>query len=202
MNIYLIRHGEIQKDGKSHDKLELSQKGFKQADLLGQRLAKYTIEKIYSSDMVRALQTSNAINKYLNVEIVVRHNLREIDMGECTNGWDNIKERYPDFMEKFSSHVIDVPYPNGECGKDVWNRSFTVINEIINIDFNNVAIVAHGGTIRALISGLLGLGQERRFFIGAPFENCCISIIKYNKNDNRFYIHTINDYSHLEGFTD
>lgn len=25
--------------------------------------------------------------------------------------------------EKFSKHEIDVPHPNGECGKDIWERS-------------------------------------------------------------------------------
>jgi probable phosphoglycerate mutase len=198
MNVYLIRHGEKQENEKNHSALGLTPKGFKQADLLGQRLVKYNIEKIYSSDMIRAIQTADAINKYLKVEVIIKHDLREIDMGECQDGWNDMKERYPDFMEQFSSHLMDVPYPGGESGKDVWLRSINVINEIINTSLNHVAVVAHGGTIRCLISGLLGLGQEKRFFLGAPFENCSISVVKYNKNDCHFYVHTINDYAHLE----
>ena len=200
MNIYLIRHGEKEEDSKNHETLGLTQKGLKQADLLGQRLSRYRIEKIYSSDMIRAIQTSDIVNKYLNVEIIKKHELREIDMGECQNGWDEIQGKFPKFIEAFSKHEIDVPYPNGECGKDVWERSIKVIKEIVSDEYENVAVVAHGGTIRALISGLLGLGQERRFFIGAPFENCSISVVKYDKKTNKYYVHSINDYSHLEVF--
>jgi broad specificity phosphatase PhoE len=198
MNIYLIRHGEKEEDSKNIETLGLTQKGLKQADLLGQRLSRYGIEKIYSSDMVRAIQTSNKINEYLNVEIIIRNELREIDMGECQNGWDNMQERFPEFMEAFSKHEIDIPYPKGECGKDVWERSIKVINEIVSTKYENVAVVAHGGTIRALLSGFLGLGQERRFLIGAPFENCSISIVKHDKKSNRFYVHSVNDHAHLE----
>ncbi|MBZ9634115.1 histidine phosphatase family protein [Clostridium sp. FP1] len=32
--------------------------------------------------MVRAVQTSETINKYMNVDIIIRPDLREIDMGE------------------------------------------------------------------------------------------------------------------------
>jgi broad specificity phosphatase PhoE len=198
MNIYLIRHGEKEDDSKNHQTLGLTQKGLIQADLLGQRLSRYGIEKIYSSDLIRAIQTSNAINKYLNVEIIIRNELREIDMGKCQDGWDNMQERYPEFMQAFSKHEIDIPYPNGECGKDVWERSIKIINKIISDKYENNAVVAHGGTIRALLSGFLGLGQERRFTIGAPFENCSISVVKYDKKSNRFYVHTVNDYAHLE----
>lgn len=69
MNIYLIRHGEKQDDFKNYATMELTEKGFKQANLLGKRLKKYNIERIYSSDMVRAIQTSEEINNYLKVDI-------------------------------------------------------------------------------------------------------------------------------------
>jgi len=199
MNIYLIRHGEKQDDSKNYEMLELTEKGFKQANLLGKRLKKYNIERIYSSDMVRAVQTSEEINKYLNVDIKVEHELREIDMGEYTaKGLKYIQENYTDFFKEFSNHSSDVPYPNGESGGDVWKRSKNVIGDIINSGLENVVVVAHGGMIRVLISGFLGLQQERRFFFGSPLENCSITHVKYDNKNRNFYIHYFNDYSHLE----
>jgi broad specificity phosphatase PhoE len=47
MNIYLIRHGEKQDDGKNHCMLGLTPKGFKQANVLGQRLVKYNIANLH-----------------------------------------------------------------------------------------------------------------------------------------------------------
>lgn len=199
MNIYLIRHGEKQDDSKNYETMELTKKGFKQANLLGKKLKKYNIEKIYSSDMVRAIQTSEEINKYLKVDIKAEHEFREIDMGEYTGkGLKYVQKNYPDFFKEFSNHTSDVAYPNGECGGDVWKRSEKVIEDIINSGLENVAIVAHGGMIRVLISGFLELNQERRFFFGLPLENCSITLVKYDNKNKKFYIHYFNNYSHLE----
>lgn len=199
MNIYLIRHGQKQNDSKNHEKLELTEKGFKQANILGKRLKKYNIQKIYSSDMIRAIQTSKEINKYLNVDIVLCNKLREIDMGEyLEKDWKYIEENYLDFAKGFIGHVSDVPYPKGECGEDVWKRSKKVIEDIVNSGLENVAIVAHGGILRVLISGFLGLRQERRFYLGSPLENCSLTLVKYDNKSNDFYIQYFNDYSHLE----
>lgn len=199
MNIYLIRHGQKQDDSKNHEKLELTEKGFKQANLLGERLKKYNIQRIYSSDMVRAIQTSEEINKYLNVNIVLKNELREIEMGEYVEkDWEYIERNYPDFVKGFLGHLCDVAYPNGECGEDVWKRSKNVIEEIINSGLENVAVVAHGGIVRVLISEFLELRQERRFFLGSPLENCSITLVKFDNKSNNFYIQYFNDYSHLE----
>lgn len=38
--------------------------------------------------MIRAIQTAETINKYINVDIFIREELREINMGECElKGW-------------------------------------------------------------------------------------------------------------------
>lgn len=200
MNIYLIRHGEKTEDDKNHASLELTEKGFHQADLLGRRLTKYSIARIYSSDMTRAIQTAQTINQYLGVHIITNAGLREIRMGACdTMGWPYLVERYPEFMEEFSRHDADIPYPpDGECGRDVWQRAGQVIRDITMTGLDNVAVVTHGGVIRILLSGFLGLGQERRFYIGEPLMNCSISIIKYDERRQCFYVHSINDYAHLE----
>ena len=52
--------------------------------------------------MTRALQTAEVINNHLNVEIEVRSELREINMGECDiKGWDYVSSHYPDFISEF-----------------------------------------------------------------------------------------------------
>ena len=185
---------------KNHESLELTEVGFKQADLVGKRLSKYGIEKIYSSNMIRAIQTAEGINKYLGVEIITKSELREIHMGDCDiHGWRYLEENYPSFIEEFKKHKSDLRYPpNGECGDDVWQRAKDVILEITETDYESVAVVTHGGVIRALVCGLLNIDQNRRFYLGNPPENCSMSLIKYNKISKEFFIHSFNDYAHLE----
>lgn len=198
MNIYLLRHGESQTDSGDDDAQILTERGILQSSLLGKRLAKYKIDKMYSSDMVRALQTADIINQYLSVDILTRHDIREIDMGAFHRGWEYLNEFHPVFSEKFSMHAEDVSYPGGESGQDVLLRASNVLREIIESDCENIAVVTHGGVIRVLCCGILGVGQARRFFIGAPIENCSISVIKYDKKKGSFCVHTVNDHAHLE----
>ena len=57
-----------------------------------------------------------------------------------------------------------------------------------------VAIVCHGGTIRVMICGLLGLPMQKRFYIGNPPVNCAITILQ--QANEEWFLHVFNDYSH------
>lgn len=104
MNIYLIRHGQKSDDSKNCASMKLTEKGFIQANLLGKRLKKFNIERIYTSDMVRAVQTSEEINKYLKVDIFVEHELREIDMGDYTEkGVKYVQRNILSFIKSFQN---------------------------------------------------------------------------------------------------
>ena len=198
MNIYLIRHGKKTDDTKNHEKLELTGRGYKQANLLGQRLENYNIDRIYSSDMVRAVQTSQEINKFTKVDIEIDHDLREIDMGDFVGRERKyVEEKYPEFAAEFYEHTSDVPYPEGECGEEVWERSKAAFSKITSSGLENVAVVAHGGVIRAFVAGILGLSQEKRFALGLPLKNCSLTIIKYDVENDKYYLQCFNDYSHL-----
>ena len=65
MNIYLIRHGR-QNSKLCNVDVELSPEGREQADLVGKRLQTYHIDVVYSSQLIRAKETADIINKYLN----------------------------------------------------------------------------------------------------------------------------------------
>lgn len=99
MNIYLLRHGEtnINRNGKYQSVVDkdLNEFGKIQAEVLGKRLKNYNIDIIYSSDLKRVAETSKIINKYVNTEIIIKEELREINMGS----WDvlTIEDRYTNY---------------------------------------------------------------------------------------------------------
>ena len=66
MNIYLIRHGR-QNSKLCNVDVELSKEGREQAALVGKRLAKYNIDVVYSSQLIRAVETADIINEYENM---------------------------------------------------------------------------------------------------------------------------------------
>ena len=201
MNIYLLRHGQTNlnkfRKYKSAADKEINELGKKQAELLGKRLEKYNIDIIYSSDLKRAVQTSEIINKYINTDIIIKEELREIDMGQ----WDtlNMEDRFlshEEYAKEWYKHQEDLPYPGGECGTDVCIRANRVIDEIIKSNYENIAVVTSAGTLAALISSFLGLEQCKRF--NMEIENCSISILKYNRDSKMTVIKCINDSGHLE----
>jgi broad specificity phosphatase PhoE len=201
MNIYLLRHGQtnLNRDGKYQGAVdkEINEFGKKQAELLGNRLKKYKIDIIYSSDLKRVVQTSEIINKYINSDIIIKEELREIDMGE----WDtlSIEDRYirnEKYANEWAKHLEDLPYPGGECGGDVCKRANKVIDEIVGGIQKNVAIVTSGGTIAILLSKFMGLDQHKRF--NMEIDNCSISIVKYDDRDKKITVKCINDIGHLD----
>ena len=85
MKIYLIRHGR-QCSKLCNVNVDLCEEGFRQAALLGERLMKAKIDKVYSSDYLRAVQTAQAANLYWNVEHEILPELREISFGDMEGG--------------------------------------------------------------------------------------------------------------------
>lgn len=100
MKIYLIRHGR-QCSKLCNVNVDLSQEGFRQAALVGERLVKKNIDKVYSSDYLRAVQTAQAANLYWNVEHEIDPGLREISFGDMEGLSDKvIAERFADFKKE------------------------------------------------------------------------------------------------------
>jgi broad specificity phosphatase PhoE len=200
INIYLVRHGQT--DHNKGLKLqgvtesELNENGLNQAVLVAERIAGYSIQRIYSSDYKRAVQTAEILHKYTGAEVVVNPYLREIDMGEWEDAdWDRIKRLHPQYYSEWSKHLIDMPYPGGESGGDVLKRMDNFITELKSLDYNDVAIVTHGGVIKVFLSALLGMGQEKRFRFN--IDNCSFNLVKFNRTTEEFQVHCINDTSHL-----
>lgn len=199
MEIYLIRHGDCYPSSMEYFCSEkqtmnppLTPKGIRQAHQLAERLKGIPFDKIFSSDLDRAIQTSEIINSTVKSNITVTKQFREIDMGDIyRKPWSD----YPDLYSQWILHEEDIPYPNGENGSDVWNRCKEELDSIIQSDYTRLAIVCHGGTLRSIICGILNIPQQKRFYFGHPPENCSISVLVRKNSD--FFLHSFNDYSHI-----
>lgn len=198
MNIYLIRHGR-QNSKLCNVDVELSSEGREQAHLVGKRLAKYGIDAVYSSDLIRAVETADIINEYIKKPRVIDERLRESDFGELT-GLENsvLKEKFKDFLLERAKMEQDLPYPGGENCEMVFKRAFAAIEEIAHKDYENVVVVTHGGAIRALMTGIVKADYARGLVFGRQMENCSISEILYDKDMDEYHIERINDYAHFE----
>lgn len=199
MNIYLIRHGR-QSSPLCNVNVDLAEEGKKQAHLLGKRLKSYNIDALYSSNLIRAVETAGILNEYLKLDHIIREEIREISFGFLEGkSNDEIEKEFGDFKRKQLLLQEDIPYPGGECGREVFDRAMETVGEIIHTDKSNVVVVTHGGVIRALVSGLLGLDMSKKLLLGISLENTSITHLVYSKDRERFYLQRFNDYAHLEG---
>lgn len=153
--IYLIRHSKPQDiDYNNNDsfqiqneKQHLSKEGIELAlnKLNIQELK--NIDALYSSNYTRAIETAKYISLFNNnIDININNNLGERKFG--INSWNELPN---DFYKK---QFIDENYKinNGESRKEVKNRMYNTIIDIINKNKDRkIAIVSHATAITFLL---------------------------------------------------
>lgn len=198
MRIFLIRHGR-QNSPLCNVNVPLSEEGRRQAQLLGDRLKEEQIEAVWSSDLIRAMETADIINESLHVPREIRKEIREISFGDMEGLSDEvIADRFEDFLRERSRMERDMAYPGGECAGDVVVRARTTMTEMIARGYENVAVVTHGGVIRSLVAYYLGMDLAKVPLLGGHLENCGITELWVRKSDGRISVNRFNDAAHLE----
>lgn len=198
MKLYLIRHGR-QCSQLCNVNVPLSAEGFRQAELVGERLKAEGIEAVYSSHLIRAVETAETANRIWNVKHVISEELREISFGEMEGMCDeDIAVKYAAFKKEQETMERDLPYPGGECAGDVIRRAMPVFSEMAESGYEKIAVVTHGGVIRSMTSAFLGMEPAKYRLLGNALENCSITEVVYHPEQRRFTVERFNDYAHLE----
>ena len=198
MRILLIRHGR-QNSPLCNVNVPLSEEGRKQARLLGERLKRESIDAVWSSNLIRAVETADIINEHLNVPREIREDLKEISFGDMEGLSDEqIADRFDDFLRGRAKMEHDMAYPGGENAEDVVTRVLPIMDEIAGRDYDTVAVVTHGGVIRSLVAHYLGMDYARVPLLAGHLENCGITELWVRKTDGRVLLNRFNDASHLE----
>jgi probable phosphoglycerate mutase len=126
---------------------DLSDLGQKQAENIGKTLKQeINSEKfiMYSSDLKRAKQTAELVGLQLGITPILRKELREVNAGidtPTTNKW------YSENAVPLCEGVYDPdykPFPGAESDRELWNRLYSFVEEIINAEQENIIIVSHG----------------------------------------------------------
>lgn len=198
MELYLIRHGR-QSSRLCNVNVDLSPEGRRQAALLGRRLGEWGIDALYSSSLIRAVQTAEEMNRFLRLPHQICPELGEISFGEMEGLSDEeIVVRFPEFKERQAAMTEDLPYPGGECASDVIRRAGPVLEKLTESGHERIAVVTHGGVIRAMTARYLKMPLENWRLLGKDLENTSITQLKWDKCHRRFTLERFNDYAHLE----
>ncbi|MDR3349069.1 MAG: alpha-ribazole phosphatase [Acidaminococcales bacterium] len=200
-NIYLIRHGETNWNSarrlQGATDVELSEKGLRQAQKLAQRLAGNKFAAIYASDLKRAAVTAGLIAEKHNLAVVLEPLFREMAFGEWEGlDIDAINEKWPGQLKNLFENTNGFKIPGGEGFDNLRRRVATAFQALADRHADpeeNIAVVAHGGTIRAILGNALDIQAAGvwRF----QLDNAGISIL--SAFGGRFSISLLNDTNHL-----
>ena len=163
MEIFLIRHTsvEVQKGicyGKSD--VALSQTATKEIAHTIQRLSTHcdvVKANVWSSPAKRCVQLTQHITDNFQTE----ERLWEMNFGDWElQAWADIKREESD---PWMADFVNINTPNGESFQDLSNRANAFLDEIIVQDFEQVILVNHSATIRAILCRALNLDLKNAF---------------------------------------
>ena len=169
----IVRHGEtswnVEGRIQGHTDIPLSEKGVRQAEALGARLATWDIRAAYTSDLKRTLETAQNVLKGHNLSPSLSRELREFSYGR----WEGmthqeVKEADPELYAEMLKRKEDFAPPGGESLRDLMVRigGFVAGLKAAHRD-DIILITGHGGSLRVLLTCLLELPPRAawRFFL-------------------------------------
>ncbi len=159
--LILLRHGQTGLSGRYVGSSEVSLSALGRAQIEGLRpeLAALQIEILMTSPMQRCTQSVDLLN--LGLPVRLDPDLREIDFGRWEGKtFPEIESQDPLLVQHWASGLTDFCFPEGEATAAFASRMHAVKDRLLAIDNKTILVVAHGGVIRSLICGLLGLSPQ------------------------------------------
>ena len=205
--LYLIRHGQSAGNAEGrfggHGPTPLSDLGRKQAELTGKLLAKEGIHAIYSSDLLRSVQTAEPLAKLLNLEIHTSPAFRERHVGVLEGlTFDESKAQFPRDYYALVNRSVNHVITEGESYRHLLRRITTEFSDVIRTHpTERVAIFSHTGAICFLTLHLLG--AIHRGTKNTPWiitSNCGINRFELRGRRN-VRVLALNDTRHLADIT-
>jgi alpha-ribazole phosphatase/probable phosphoglycerate mutase len=170
--LVFIRHGETDMAGTfcGHSDPELNAAGESQVARLAEEVAMLEVERIYSSDLRRALQTAAALAQRIGIDVDYLPSLREIDFGLWEGLlWQDIEERFPEEAGRWIREFPLQSAPRGEAYSDFTARVDAVIASMLEKTEKTIAIVTHRGVLRYALTRFFGFSEQEAWTRTAPY---------------------------------
>lgn len=163
MKIFIIRHGETTSDienryGGDYDD-HLTERGKTQAGELAVKLSGRGIRKIFSSPLIRAVETLEILNNSLDCEQQIVEELRERNSYGVLTGMkkEEARRHYPDLTRQAQDYHNTIE--GGESYDDFLARVKHAYEQISNVPHESIAVISHGGLIKCLFRDVLKFGD-------------------------------------------
>ena len=199
--IYVVRHCEA---AGNHERLfqgttdcDITELGQKQLELLSGRFADIPLDAVYTSPLIRARKTAEALKANRDIKITVLKDLAEINGGilEAKPFMPTIRS-IPGLAEIWNNSPEDFYPEGGEPMREAYGRIWNAIEFIARENAGKaVAVASHGGVIRCLNCRLL-YGDIHRLKDTPWCENTSVSLVTFD-GESGFKLEYMNDHAHL-----
>ena len=184
--LIVVRHGQSESNLSrifaGQTETALTALGRAQAEETARFLDGAAIDKIYASDLSRAMNTARATAKRHGLDIIPRASLREINAGFWEGkAYLELIEQYPEYA-KWRSDVINAHPEGGESVRALAARVYAEIDRIVAENRGKtVAVFTHATPVRMLAYRWFGYSLDEKAEI--PFcSNASVSIAEYQES--------------------
>lgn len=183
--LYFIRHGQsignLNGIFLGHTDLDLSPLGYTQAKMTAEFLKNIHIDKVYSSDLLRAYNTCSEYLKLTGMTAEKRTQLREIFAGDWEGS--SFTALQSNFFNTYNIWLNDTGNSKPDNGESVKEISERVKECVVNIARENqekkIAIFTHATVIRAFFNFAYGNDLDEMKNLKWP-TNASVSVVEYD----------------------
>ena len=200
--VFMVRHGATILSAEDRfagaTDVPLSDEGREQTRRLAERLSREKIAAIYASPLGRTIETAQILAAPHKLDVQAREGLREISHGR----WEQmtrreVEEKFPEEAAEWEKDPYTFAPLGGESGLAVTARALPALIELVRKHAGqNILVVSHKGTIRLLLSSLLGF-DPRRYRDNLDQNPAALNIVDF-RDPSRARLTLFNDTSHYD----
>mgnify|MGYP001579148272 CR=1 FL=1 len=193
--IYLIRHAESvantqgRYQGQTYD-THLSVLGKKQVLALQKRLVKIKFDAIFSSPLLRTIETAEVLGNPTLIKEILETNHGQWE-GKTK---DKIVKTWPDMYAMWLNKPSKVIFPEGEKFAQTAARAINWITKLQNKK-GTFAVITHSNIIFTILCHHLGKNLDEMWQFDV--QPTCVSLLE--TNSGKLEVKYYNDSSHLNG---
>ena len=164
MKFFLVRHGETEwnKLGRFQGQQDtaLNETGLGQARAVADAAQKWGLTALYASPLIRTMQVADEFSRRLGLPVNPHAGLKELALGELEGvTGDEMRAGWPQIFDAWQRTPELVAMPGGESLVVLQERAWQAILELERAHGpeDNLALISHNFTIRAICGQLLGM---------------------------------------------
>jgi probable phosphoglycerate mutase len=203
IRIFLVRHGETEWNRlhrlQSRIDIPLNEEGKKQAHALALALKDEPLTAIYSSPLMRAMETARFIKGFHpSTPLFEEESLVEMDLGEFEGMEAKVlATKYQGFIKTWRSTPATLKMPGGESLQEVQMRAIDTVERINKLypSGSTLLLCSHNFVNITILCHALGISLDR--FREVQQDTAAFNILYMQ---GKLRVEVVNDISHLKKY--